>query len=88
MFIFNGRHTRRSVLLALGGATLLSACGKPADTLGWHDPDPAVSGLPPLGPEDVLGQLRLAEETASISRWFAQLNDWVRATILPRMAEG
>jgi Uma2 family endonuclease len=45
-------------------------------------------GLSPLGPEDVLGQLRLAEETASISRWFAQLNEWVRTTILPRMAEG
>jgi peptidoglycan/xylan/chitin deacetylase (PgdA/CDA1 family) len=50
VFIFNGRLTRRSVLLALGGASLLSACGKPADTLGWHEPDPAVSGLPPLVP--------------------------------------
>jgi len=44
--------------------------------------------LPLLGPEDVVGQLRLAEETDSFSRWFAQLNEWVRTTILPRAVEG
>jgi len=49
VFIFNRPITRRAVLLGLGGASLLSACGKPAAT-AWHDPDPAVSGLPPVAP--------------------------------------
>jgi peptidoglycan/xylan/chitin deacetylase (PgdA/CDA1 family) len=47
VFIFNRPASRRSALLSLGGAALLSACGKPATT-AWHDPDPAVSGLPPV----------------------------------------
>jgi Uma2 family endonuclease len=44
--------------------------------------------LPHLMPKDVLDQLRLAEESRSTSRWCAQLPEWVRTTILPRMLEG
>jgi Uma2 family endonuclease len=44
--------------------------------------------LPLLMPEDVLGQLLLADESNSFSRWFAQLPEWVRTTILPRAIEG
>lgn len=44
--------------------------------------------LPLLKPEDVLGQMKLAEEMGSFSRWFNQLNEWARLTILRRIAEG
>ena len=55
---------------------------------GAYHPTARSRGLPPLGPEDVLDQLRLAEEIGSLPRWFAQLNEWVRTTIVPRMTEG
>ncbi|WP_435009816.1 Uma2 family endonuclease [Tundrisphaera lichenicola] len=55
---------------------------------GVYHPAARSRSLPPLGPEDVLGQLRIAEETPSMTRWFAQLNDWVRVAILTRIAEG
>ena len=55
---------------------------------GSYRPAPRSRNLPLLAPEDVLAQLKLAEETNSFSRWFAQLNEWVRTTILPRMVEG
>ena len=43
--------------------------------------------FPSLEAADVLSQLRLADGLGA-SQWFAQLGEWVRATILPRMAEG
>ncbi len=43
--------------------------------------------LPWLSADDVLDQLRLAE-AMSAGRWFARLNEWVRTTILPRIAGG
>jgi Uma2 family endonuclease len=49
---------------------------------------PRSRSLPQLVPEDVLGQLKLADEVGSFSRWFAQLPEWVRTTILPRTIEG
>ena len=42
-------------------------------------------GFPFLGPEDVLFQIKRAEEINSFTRWFGQLNDWVRDTIVPRV---
>lgn len=54
---------------------------------GSYQPAPRSRNLPLLTPGDVLAQLKLAEETNSFSRWSAQLNEWVRATLLPR-AEG
>ena len=50
---------------------------------GTYVPAPRSAGLPLLEPADVLGQLRLAEELGS-SRWFAQLDGWVRTVLLPR----
>jgi Uma2 family endonuclease len=55
---------------------------------GTYQPAPRSRSLPMLGPEDVLEQVRLAEELPSFSRWFAQLNEWVRTTIVPRKTEG
>ncbi len=44
--------------------------------------------LPKLTTQDVLSQLRLAEDSRSFTRWSAQLPEWVRTTILPRSVEG
>jgi len=41
-------------------------------------------GFPFLGPEDVLSQVKRAEEIKSFTRWFVQLGDWVRDVIRPR----
>ena len=54
---------------------------------GSYRPSPRSRNLPLLTPEDALAQLKLAEEINSFSRWSAQLNEWVRLTLLPR-AEG
>lgn len=43
--------------------------------------------FPILTPSDVNGQIRLADELGS-GRWFAQLGDWVRAVLVPRMRGG
>ena len=43
--------------------------------------------LPGLRPEDVLGQLKLADEMGS-ARWYSQLAGWVRDVIAPRMGGG
>lgn len=42
-------------------------------------------GFPFLTPEDVLFQVRRAEELKSRPRWFRQLRDWVRDEIRPRL---
>ncbi len=44
-------------------------------------------GFPFLTPEDVLSELKRAEESQSYLRWFAQLNDWVRDVIVPRLGQ-
>ena len=44
---------------------------------------PRSAGLSPLEPNDVLDQLKLAEQPGFI-RWYEQLDGWVRGTILPR----
>ena len=41
--------------------------------------------LPLLTPDDVLAQMRLAGELGA-ARWAARLHDWVRETLLPRVA--
>jgi Uma2 family endonuclease len=41
--------------------------------------------LPVLRPADVDEQLQLAESIGSTSRWHAQLDGWVRDTLLPRL---
>jgi Uma2 family endonuclease len=43
--------------------------------------------LPMLDPSDVVDQLRLAQEVGT-SKWHAQLRDWVRDVILPRLKGG
>lgn len=43
------------------------------------------AAFPFLAPEDVLLQVRRAEETRSTIRWLAQLADWVRDVIRPRL---
>jgi Uma2 family endonuclease len=50
---------------------------------GTYAPAPRSAGLAPLEPNDVLEQLRLAEQLG-FSRWSAQLDGWVRGVILPR----
>ncbi len=55
---------------------------------GAYHPAARSRGLPLLGPEDVLDQLRLAEELGLSSRWFAQLTNWIRDTLLPRAGGG
>ena len=55
---------------------------------GSYQPVPRSRNLPLLAPEDVLAQLKLAEETNSFSRWSSQLNEWVRITFLPRVEGG
>ncbi len=55
---------------------------------GANRPAERSRNLPLLKPEDILGQVRLAEKLGSFSRWFAQLNEWARTTIVPRLAEG
>jgi Uma2 family endonuclease len=54
---------------------------------GSYQPAAKSRCLPLLTPEDVVAQLRLAEEISSFSRWFTQLNEWVRTTLLTRMPE-
>jgi len=44
-------------------------------------------GFPFLEPEDVLFQIKRAEEIGSFNRWFVQLNEWVRDEIRPRLAQ-
>ena len=46
---------------------------------------PHSVGLPFLTPDDVLGQVKLAEEIRSRTRWFVQLTAWVRDVIRPRI---
>jgi Uma2 family endonuclease len=53
---------------------------------GTYRPVARSQALSPLEPEDVLSQLRLAEQIGT-SRWYAQLNDWVRTVLLPRRDE-
>jgi Uma2 family endonuclease len=55
---------------------------------GAYRPATHSRNLPLLKPEDVSVQLKLAAEIGSYSRWYAQLNEWVRTTILPRAAGG
>jgi Uma2 family endonuclease len=55
---------------------------------GSYQPAPRSRSLPLIMPEDVVGQLRLAEESGSFSRWYTQLPEWVRTTILPRAVGG
>lgn len=43
--------------------------------------------FPILQPADVLAQMRRAEELGA-ARWCEQLRDWVRDTLLPRLADG
>jgi Uma2 family endonuclease len=50
---------------------------------GTYAPSPRSAGLPELEPGDVLAQLKLAEQLGS-SRWYAQLDGWVRGTLLTR----
>ncbi len=55
------------------------------DEGGAYQPAARSRGLPILGPEDVLAQLYLADEFRSFNRWHAQLTQWVRDVILPRI---
>jgi len=55
---------------------------------GAYRPAARSRNLPFLTPEDVLDQLRLAEEIRVFSRWYAQLTEWVRVTLLPRAGGG
>jgi Uma2 family endonuclease len=55
---------------------------------GSYRPAARSRNLPLLTPEDVLGQLRLADEIRVFSRWYAQLTEWVRVTLPPRGVEG
>jgi Uma2 family endonuclease len=55
---------------------------------GSYRPAARSRNLPLLAPEDVLGQLRLAEGIRVFSRWYAQLTEWVRLTLLPRAGGG
>ncbi len=55
---------------------------------GGYEAAPRSQHLPMLGPDDVLGQLRLAEEMRPLSAWVGQLASWVRDVILPRVVEG
>lgn len=50
---------------------------------GTYAPSSRSAALPLLEPGDVLEQLRLAEKLGS-SRWYAQLDGWVRDVLLPR----
>lgn len=50
---------------------------------GRYAPRPRSLALPPLEPNDVLDQLRLAEEIGA-SAWLARLGDWVQNTLVPR----
>ena len=54
---------------------------------GTYDRSAQSRAMPFLKAADVEEQLRLADAMGA-ARWFAQLPEWVRATILPRMAEG
>jgi Uma2 family endonuclease len=55
---------------------------------GTYRPATRSRNLPGLTPEDVLEQLRLADEIRVFSRWYAQLTEWVRLTLLPRADGG
>ncbi|MEO6807937.1 MAG: Uma2 family endonuclease, partial [Isosphaeraceae bacterium] len=63
-----------------------------ADKVGfWHRqadgsyaPIDHSLGLPVLTPADVLDQMRLAD-ALGLSRWHAQLGDWVRDVLVPRL---
>jgi Uma2 family endonuclease len=55
---------------------------------GTYRPATNSRNLPLLKSEDVSAQLKLVEETGSFNRWYSQLNEWVRTTIVPRAAEG
>ena len=46
---------------------------------------PSSVGFPFLSPDDVLGQVKRAEEVKSRTRWFVQLTAWVRDVIRPRI---
>ena len=55
---------------------------------GVYQPAAHSRNLPVLGLADVLDQLRLAQESGSFTRWSAQLPEWVRTTLVPRMDAG
>jgi Uma2 family endonuclease len=61
-------------------------------TFGMRQPDGTYApvtrsqALSPLEPNDVLTQLTLAEQLGT-SRWYAQLDHWVRTEILPRRGQ-
>jgi Uma2 family endonuclease len=50
---------------------------------GTYPPSPRSAAFPELEPNDVLAQLQMALQIGS-SRWFAQLDGWVRNVLLPR----
>ncbi len=53
---------------------------------GTYQSVPRSSGFPFLTPADVLFQLKRADELRNLTRWFAQLTNWVRTEIQPRIA--
>jgi Uma2 family endonuclease len=52
---------------------------------GSYESSDRGPGLPLLTASDVLGQMRLAESMGA-DHWYAQLGDWARNTLLPRVA--
>ena len=52
---------------------------------GSYRPVSQSPAFPFLSPDDVLFQVRRAEEIRSRTRWFRQLNEWVRDVIAPRL---
>ena len=53
---------------------------------GTYQAVPRSLGFPFLTPDDVLSQVKLAEEIKSRTRWFRQLTTWVQDVIRPRLA--
>ncbi len=54
---------------------------------GGYEPAPNGKFLSMMAPDDLLGQIRLAEQLASSTDWHAQLPAWVHDVILPRMGD-
>jgi len=57
------------------------------DEGGIYRAYPVSRGLPALGAEDIIGQLRMAEPLGA-DRWSEQLAPWARGTIAPRAPGG
>ena len=53
---------------------------------GTYQAVPHSLGFPFLTSDDVLGQVKLAKEIKSRTRWFRQLTTWVQDVIRPRLA--